>query len=47
MAISTSMVALATTIGIYAMLAIALNIKFGFTGLLEIGHVAFYLRGGT
>jgi ABC-type branched-subunit amino acid transport system permease subunit len=46
MAISTSMVALATTIGIYAMLAIALNIKFGFTGLLEIGHVAFYLLGG-
>jgi len=45
MAISTSMVDLATVMGIFALLAISLNIKFGFTGLLEIGHVAFYLIG--
>ena len=42
---SSSLVALGTTIGIFALLAIGLNIKFGYTGLLEIGHVAFYLIG--
>ena len=45
MAISSSLVALGTTIGIFALLAIGMNIKFGYTGLLEIGHVAFYLLG--
>lgn len=29
-------------IGIYAILAMSLNIAMGFTGLLNIGHVAFY-----
>ena len=43
---SSSLVSLTTTIGIFALLAIGLNIKFGYTGLLEIGHVAFYLVGG-
>lgn len=42
---SSSLVALTTTIGIFALLAIGLNVKFGYTGLLEIGHVAFYLIG--
>ena len=45
MAISSSLVALGTTIGIFALLAIGMNVKFGYTGLLEIGHVAFYLLG--
>ncbi len=31
--------------GIYAILALGLNLKFGYTGLLDIGHVAFYLVG--
>ncbi len=29
-------------IGIYAILAISLNLALGFTGLLNIGHIAFY-----
>lgn len=45
MAISSSLVSLLSLVGIYAILAIGLNIKFGYTGLLEIGHVAFYLIG--
>ncbi len=45
MAISSTLVAMGTTIGIFALLAIGMNIKFGYTGLLEIGHVAFYLLG--
>lgn len=45
MAMSSSLVAFGTTVGIFALLAIGLNVKFGYTGLLEIGHVAFYLIG--
>lgn len=45
MAVSSSLVALLSLVGIYAILAIGLNIKFGYTGLLEIGHVVFYLIG--
>ncbi|MFB6301970.1 MAG: branched-chain amino acid ABC transporter permease, partial [Haloferacaceae archaeon] len=32
-------------VGIYALLALGLNLKFGYTGLLDIGHVAFFLVG--
>lgn len=45
MAMSSSLVAFGTTVAIFGLLAIGLNIKFGYTGLLEIGHVAFYLIG--
>ncbi|USZ68146.1 branched-chain amino acid ABC transporter permease [Halorussus salilacus] len=45
MAISSSLVSLGTLVGIYAILALGLNVKFGYTGLLDIGHVAFYLVG--
>jgi len=45
MAVSSSLVSLLSLVGIYAILAIGLNIKFGYTGLLEIGHVVFYLIG--
>ena len=45
MAMSSSVVTFATTVGIFALLAIGMNIKFGYTGLLEIGHVAFFLIG--
>jgi len=45
MAISSSLVQFGITVGTFALLAIGLNMKFGFTGLLEIGHVAFYLIG--
>lgn len=45
MALSSSLVGLGIIIGIYALLAIGLNIKFGFGGLLDIGHVLFFLIG--
>jgi ABC-type branched-subunit amino acid transport system permease subunit len=44
-ALSSTLVSFGTVVGIYAILAIGLNIKFGYTGLLDIGHVAFYLVG--
>lgn len=44
-ALSSSLVSLGIIVGIYAILALGLNIKFGYTGLLDIGHVAFYLVG--
>jgi len=44
-ALSSTLVSLGTIVGIYAILAIGLNIKFGYTGLLDIGHVGFYLVG--
>lgn len=45
MALSSSLVALGIIIGIYGLLAIGLNVKFGFAGLLDIGHVLFFLIG--
>lgn len=45
MALSSSLVSLGILVGIYALLAIGLNIKFGFGGLLDIGHVTFFLIG--
>ena len=45
MALSSSLVSLGIIVGIYAILALGLNIKFGYAGLLDIGHVAFYLTG--
>jgi len=32
-------------VGIYAILAMGLNVKYGHTGLLDFGHVGFYLIG--
>jgi neutral amino acid transport system permease protein len=45
MALSSSIVSLGIFVGIYALLAIGLNIKFGYGGLLDIGHVTFFLIG--
>ena len=33
-------------IGLYTLLAVGLNIVCGFTGLLDLGYVGFYLVGG-
>ncbi|MHB9287101.1 branched-chain amino acid ABC transporter permease [Halobacteriales archaeon Cl-PHB] len=38
-------VTLLTLTGIYALLTIGLNIHFGFTGLINFGHVAFFAAG--
>ncbi|MFB6283703.1 MAG: hypothetical protein ABEK59_07195 [Halobacteria archaeon] len=45
MAISSSLVSLGILVGIYGLLALGLNLKYGYTGLIEIGHVAFFLIG--
>jgi ABC-type branched-subunit amino acid transport system permease subunit len=45
MALSGSLVSLATVVAIYALFSLGLNIKFGFNGLLDIGHVTFFLIG--
>ena len=42
MALEAYIIHLLILIGIYAILAISLNLSMGFTGLLNIGHVAFY-----
>jgi len=45
MALSGSLVSLATFVAIYALFSLGLNLKFGFGGLLDIGHVTFFLIG--
>jgi neutral amino acid transport system permease protein len=45
MAISSTLVSLGILVGIYSLLALGLNVKYGYTGLIEIGHVAFFLIG--
>ncbi|MBI4154479.1 branched-chain amino acid ABC transporter permease [Candidatus Woesearchaeota archaeon] len=42
MAFEAYLIHLAILIGIYSILSISLNLAIGFTGLLNIGHVAFY-----
>lgn len=45
MSATGSLISLATVIGLFALLALGLNIKFGTTGILDFGHVAYYLVG--
>jgi ABC-type branched-subunit amino acid transport system permease subunit len=45
MATSSLLVSVATIAAIWALFALGLNIKFGYTGLLDFGHVAFFLIG--
>ena len=42
MAFINYLIHLAILIGIYAMLTVSLNLSVGFTGLLNMGHVAFF-----
>jgi branched-chain amino acid transport system permease protein len=39
------LVAIATMTAIYALLAIGLNLQYGFTGLINFGHVGFFCIG--
>lgn len=39
------LISVATLATIYAMLTIALNVHYGYTGLLNFGHVAFFAAG--
>lgn len=39
------LIAMGTLVLIYALLALGLNLQFGFTGLINFGHVAFFAVG--
>lgn len=39
------LVYLLTMTGIYAILALSLNLQYGFTGLVNLGHVVFFMLG--
>lgn len=45
MSATGTLISVATFAGIFALLAIGLNVKFGTTGILDFGHVAVYLVG--
>ncbi len=45
MSATGTLISVATFVGIYGLLAVGLNVKFGTTGILDFGHVAYYLVG--
>lgn len=45
MAVADVVISFAVFVAIYAILAYGMNIKYGHTGLLDFGHVGFYLIG--
>lgn len=45
MSAAGTLISIATFAGIYALLALGLNIKFGTTGILDFGHVAYFMVG--
>ncbi|MFB6187194.1 MAG: hypothetical protein ABEI86_10055, partial [Halobacteriaceae archaeon] len=45
MALAGTLVSLFVLVSIYAILSLGLNVKFGYAGLLDIGHVLFYMIG--
>jgi neutral amino acid transport system permease protein len=45
MAVADFVVTLVTFIAIYSLFGIGLNLKFGFTGLIDFGHVAYFMIG--
>ncbi|MBV0903173.1 branched-chain amino acid ABC transporter permease [Haloarcula salina] len=45
MAVADFLITLVTFIAIYSLFGIGLNLKFGFTGLIDFGHVAYFMVG--
>lgn len=45
MSATGTLISVVTFVGIYGLLAVGLNVKFGTTGILDFGHVAYYLIG--
>jgi len=45
MALADFLVSLLTVVSIYTLFGLGLNIKFGFTGLVDFGHVLYFLVG--
>lgn len=42
MALAPYLIHLAILVGIYSLLAVSLNVALGYTGLLNLGHIAFF-----
>jgi neutral amino acid transport system permease protein len=45
MALANFLITLLTLIAIYSLFGIGLNVKFGFTGLIDFGHIAYFMIG--
>lgn len=45
MALADFLISLVTFVAIYGLFALGLNLKFGFTGLIDFGHVAYFMIG--
>ena len=45
MALADFFVTLLTFVAVYSLFGIGLNIKYGFTGLIDFGHVAYFMIG--
>ena len=45
MALADFFVSLLTFVAIYSLFGIGLNVKYGFTGLIDFGHVAYFMIG--
>ncbi|MFC7203013.1 branched-chain amino acid ABC transporter permease [Haloferax namakaokahaiae] len=45
MALADFFISLLTFVTIYSLFALGLNVKFGFTGLIDFGHVAYFMIG--
>ncbi|WP_338728886.1 branched-chain amino acid ABC transporter permease [Haladaptatus sp. DJG-WS-42] len=45
MALADFFISLMTFVTIYSLFALGLNVKFGFTGLIDFGHVAYFMIG--
>ncbi|MGB9987237.1 branched-chain amino acid ABC transporter permease [Salarchaeum japonicum] len=45
MALSDFLVSLLTVVGVYTLFGLGLNVKYGFTGLVDFGHVLYFMIG--
>ncbi len=45
MALADFFVSLLTFVAIYSLFGVGLNVKYGFTGLIDFGHVAYFMIG--
>ena len=45
MALADFLITLLTFVAVYGLFGISLNLKYGFTGLVDFGHVAYFMIG--
>ncbi|MFT4883354.1 MAG: neutral amino acid transport system permease protein [Natronomonas sp.] len=46
MALADFLITLLTFVAVYSLFGLGLNVKYGFTGLVDFGHVAYFMIGG-